>query len=63
MIKHVTYQHVNVIRARFCLYDLYLHLTAQLSQYFSNISSEFLVYYFSSVFRCKYNVILTTTNA
>ena len=51
-------QHMNVIWAGFRLDDLHLHLITQLSQDFSYVLLDLVVYYLSAIFRCKHHMIL-----
>ena len=54
-----TYEHMDMIWARLCLYDLYSFLLAQFSQDFSDIPFQCPIYLFSSILWGKDYVILT----
>ena len=58
-IRWDTHQHVDVIGACLCLYNLYFHFIAKLAQYLTDISLQFPIYNFASVFGCKHYVVLT----
>ena len=58
-IRRDTHQHVDVIGACLCLYNLYFHFIAKLAQYLTDISLQFPIYNFASVFGCKHYVVLT----
>lgn len=55
-----THQHMDMIRARLCFYDFYLHLFTQFPLYYPYISLYLSVYHFPSVLRCKHHMILTS---
>lgn len=54
-----TYQHMHMVYASFCLYDLHTFLLTWFSQYYTYIFFQCSIYFFSSVFRCENYVILT----
>ena len=58
-----TQQHMNMIWTCLCFYDFYTFLFAQFSQDFSDISFQLTVDFFSSVFRCKHYMVLTSVFA
>ena len=51
---------MDVVWTSFCFYDFHTLLFPQFSCYFSNIFFQLPLYFFSSVFRGKYNMIFTT---
>ena len=51
-----------VIRTSFCFDDFHSFLFAQFPYYFSYIFFQLSIYFFSSVFRCKFNTILNHTD-
>ena len=53
-------QHMNVIWASFRLDDLHLHLIAQLSQDFSDVLLDLVVYYLPAILWCKHHMILAS---
>lgn len=50
-------QHVYLIRAHFCLYDIYTFPFTQLPQYLSYCHSFLFIEHFSPVFRRKHNMV------
>ena len=53
-------EHVDMVGTRFCFYELYPLLLAWLPQYHPDILFDLTTYLHPAVFRCKYDVILTS---
>ena len=51
------HQHMNMVRADFCLYNFHLFPFTQLAQYFPNFTPLLPIEYFAPIFRRKYDMI------
>lgn len=58
-MRRYTYQHVNMIRVCFCLYNLNVLCFTQFPEYLTYICLQFPIDLLTSVFRRKHYVIFT----
>ena len=58
ILRRNLYQHMHMVRAHFCLYDLHMLPLTQLPQNLSHRQPLFFIKYLSPIFRGKYYVIL-----
>ena len=59
ILQWYSHKHVYMIRASFCFYYLNSFSLTQLAENSSYICPQLIIYNFSPIFWCKYNMILT----